>query len=127
MINPMRLALFSVLLLSACVTTVAKDRPKTLLVADMIREKLTEKPDDQAVNTAAILTRPLLAGISDPLIRTFSEKTESYSLLYVDRRNGDAVTWRSPDNSLLGTVSQPSSDTGKWFDMLNATKAMPSP
>lgn len=98
MMKPMRLALCCALVLSACVATVTKDKPHGMVVADLIRQKMAKQPGVQIVNTAEVLTRKQLVGITDPLIRTRSEKTKGYSLLYVAQRNGDAQIWKSPDN-----------------------------
>lgn len=101
MIRAARLALAGLVILAACSSSNSVEKPQGVVLANLIKQQIGKaaSPKVQPVNTALILTRGQLAGITEPLIRIRSETTKDTSLLYVAQRNAGSEIWKSADNA----------------------------
>ena len=88
---------FACLLLGACSlgNSRSNDLGKELFAA--AKATVTEPQAAPAPNSAVQLSRAQLKGITEPLIRTKTEKTGQVSLLYIAQRNGNSQVWFAPD------------------------------
>ena len=89
----------SCMMLGAC--SLGNDRPNDLGKEFLSAVKAKVKsPQSEAVPGATIqLGRAQLKGITEPLIRTKTEKSGQNSLLYIAQRNGNSQVWFSPDRA----------------------------
>lgn len=88
--------------LVACGSANTPDKPQVLALANLFTSQIAARKAqraDQPVNTALVLQRAQLAGITEPLIRIRAETSGDVSLLFIAQRNGAAQIWKSPDNA----------------------------
>lgn len=89
------------LLLAACSSSDRSAEGQGVAFVRIVKDQVAQRRAAAApkANTAVLLTRAQLAGISDPLIRARVENTSQFTLLYVAQTNGASQVWLSPDNA----------------------------
>lgn len=85
------------LLLAACSLGNDKSNDFGAGMVSAVKSSVAARRTAPAPNVAVELTRAQLNGITEPLIRTKTEKTGQISLLYIAQRNGKAQVWFAPD------------------------------
>lgn len=96
MMKPCMLVL-SCLLLGACSIGNSRSNDLGKELVSAVKTKVSTPQAAPAPNSAVQLSRAQLKGITEPLIRTRTEKTGQTSLLYIAQRNGPSQVWFAPD------------------------------
>lgn len=85
------------LLLAACSLGNDKSNDFGAGMVSAVKSSVAARQAAPAPNVAVQMTRAQLNGITEPLIRTKTEKTGQISLLYIAQRNGNTQVWFAPD------------------------------
>ena len=101
-----------ILALSACSTPNSPSQGAGTEAFGFLKSQLSARmvTDRPVANTAVTVTRSMLKGIDDPLIRSVAERTNAHSLLYIAQINGASQVWFAPDKVSLtmqdGVITQ---------------------
>ncbi|MGL6210939.1 MAG: YjbF family lipoprotein [Paracoccaceae bacterium] len=93
--------LLLVLALASCSSADRNTEAQGVVLVRVVKEQIAARRSKGAAkpNSAVLLTRAQLNGVTDSLIRVRVEKTGQFSLLYIAQRNGLSQVWFSPDKA----------------------------